>query len=180
MLFVDGENITKRAEEMAQRHNLALTKGARHEPNVFFWFKERAARSPLYHATDSLQLQTNALRAHFYTSVIGNDVVLRSTKEALRALGFEPLVFKRSKGDRPSKGVDIALTKDMLSHAHQNHYDVAILVSGDGDYVPLVEEVKRLGKVVHVAAFSSGLSEDLKLAADYFYDLDRLIAEFPV
>ena len=32
----------------------------------------------------------------------------------------------------------------------EDHYDVAVLIAGDGDYVPLVEEVKSLGKVVYV------------------------------
>jgi len=47
----------------------------------------------------------------------------------------------------------------MLSHAFLNNYDVATLIAGDADYVPLVEEVKRLGKVVYVLFFvSNGLS----------------------
>jgi len=46
------------------------------------------------------------------------------------------------------------------------------LIAGDGDYVPLVEEVKHLGKRVLVIFFSedSGLSPALKLAADDFFD----------
>jgi len=31
----------------------------------------------------------------------------------------------------------------MLSHAFLDHYEVACLVTGDADYIPLVEEVKR-------------------------------------
>lgn len=63
----------------------------------------------------------------------------------------------------------------MLSHAFRGNYDAAILISGDGDYVPVVEEVKRLGKRVHVAFFQSqGLSPDLVRAADSFYDLTDL------
>jgi uncharacterized LabA/DUF88 family protein len=55
----------------------------------------------------------------------------------------------------------------MLGHAYRDDYDVAVLFAGDGDYVPLVEEVKRLGKGVRVASFEgSGLSDDLRLAAD--------------
>ena len=43
-----------------------------------------------------------------------------------------------------AKGVDIALTKDLLSHAFLDNYDAVVLVAGDGDYVPVVEELKRL------------------------------------
>jgi uncharacterized LabA/DUF88 family protein len=52
---------------------------------------------------------------------------------------------------------------------------VAVLVAGDGDYVPLVEEVKRLGKVVIVTSFEGeglGLSPELRLSADIFIGID--------
>ena len=89
----------------------------------------------------------------------------------LWTLGFQAEVFKRNK-ERDSKGVDIALTKDMLTHAFFDHCDVAVLMSGDGDYVPLVKEVKRLGKVVCVGAFSeSGLNPELKLTSDELFDV---------
>ena len=41
---------------------------------------------------------------------------------------------------------------------------------GDGDYVPLVEEVKRLGKIVVCVFFDvgNGLSPALKIACDEF------------
>src|SRR4051794_12186407 len=49
--------------------------------------------------------------------------------------------------ERPgAKGVDISLTKDMLVQAFLGNYDIAVLVAADGDYLPVVEEVKRLGK----------------------------------
>ncbi len=48
------------------------------------------------------------------------------------------------------------------------------LISGDGDYVPLVSEVKRLGKVVCVAFFEdSGLNPELRLSADAFADIGQ-------
>ena len=59
----------------------------------------------------------------------------------------------------------------MLSHAFLDNYPMAVLVAGDGDYVPLVEEVKRLGKIVYVCFFGNGLSPDLKLACDGFHDV---------
>ena len=49
-----------------------------------------------------------------------------------------------------------------------------MLVAGDGDYVRAIEEVKRRGKVVYVVFFQgegAGLSPELRLAADTFFDL---------
>ncbi|MBZ1348971.1 MAG: NYN domain-containing protein [Candidatus Liptonbacteria bacterium] len=53
-----------------------------------------------------------------------------------------------------------------------NSLDVVILVTGDGDFVPLVEYLKwGCGKIVEVAAFSNTTSSKLKESADNFIDL---------
>lgn len=51
------------------------------------------------------------------------------------------------------KGTDINLAVNMLSKGYQNAYDVAILVSGDTDYIPVVRELNHLGKIVVLASF---------------------------
>jgi uncharacterized protein (TIGR00288 family) len=51
--------------------------------------------------------------------------------------------------------------------------DTIVLVSGDGDFVPLVEYLKAKGKQVEVIAFSRTTSTRLKEAADEFIDLDE-------
>ena len=45
------------------------------------------------------------------------------------------------------KGVDVSIAVDMIVNAIDNTYDTAILVSGDGDFVPVVQEVKRIKNV---------------------------------
>ena len=77
------------------------------------------------------------------------------------------------------KGIDIMLATDLLRMAWDNIYDVAILVSGDGDFAYAVQAAKDLGKHVEVAAFPANLSWDLVNVADnrefltpeYFADL---------
>jgi uncharacterized protein (TIGR00288 family) len=83
-------------------------------------------------------------------------------------------VFPRNKNGR-SKGVDITLATDMLTHAHHKNFDIAILITGDGDYVPLVEAVKREGCRVVLWALESGLSPALKKAADHYWDIGELL-----
>ncbi|MGB9804980.1 NYN domain-containing protein [Desulfofundulus sp.] len=75
------------------------------------------------------------------------------------------------------KGVDIKLAVDMLSKAIKNHYDVAILVSGDADFVEVVQEVKDLGKHVELAAFPQQPCYHLKKYADRFILLDEQFME---
>ena len=49
------------------------------------------------------------------------------------------------------KGTDVNVAVNMLSKAYHNAYDVAILVSGDTDYIPVVKELHNLGKTVVLA-----------------------------
>src|SRR5262245_6026602 len=164
MAFVDGENLTLRGQEVAKRDKRNLHDSTEYERDVFLWF--RIGTPPRHPDWTRLTtwLQPDAIRAHYYTSAVGDDDALAKIRERLREIGFDPHVFKRDPKRNRSKGVDIALTKDMLSHAFLNNYDAAVLVAGDGDYMPLVEEVKRLGKIVYVAFFTgdgAGLNPDL-------------------
>ncbi len=84
------------------------------------------------------------LRSYYYTSVVGDSNKIKSVHEALWNLGFHPEVFRKEKQQDKAKGVDIALAKDFLGNAFRHNYDVAFLFTGDSDYLPLVEEVKRL------------------------------------
>jgi len=53
--------------------------------------------------------------------------------------------------------------------------DVIILVTGDGDFIPLVEYLKwGKGRTVEVAAFGRSASGKIKEAADEFIDLEKL------
>jgi uncharacterized LabA/DUF88 family protein len=66
----------------------------------------------------------------------------------------------------------------MLSHAFLGNYQTAVLVAGDGDYVPLVREVQRFGKRVHVWFFGeSGASPELIRVADDFLDISKMFME---
>ncbi len=52
-----------------------------------------------------------------------------------------------------------------------------VLVSGDGDFAPLIRHLRRRGRVVEVASFSEGLSSELVQVADRVIALDRASLE---
>jgi uncharacterized LabA/DUF88 family protein len=194
MVFVDGENFAIRGRAVADEHKVVLERGALYRPDVFLWYPTSASgpalatrerktertlpgEDPRQFCTggERLRLQHWAKRAYYYTSLTGSDEQVNEIRAALVHIGFAPAVFKKPKDQARSKGVDVSLTKDMLSHAFMDNYDVAVLVSGDGDFAPVVDEVKRLGKLVYVAFFvgkSAGLSPALKVAADEFIEMD--------
>jgi uncharacterized LabA/DUF88 family protein len=59
-----------------------------------------------------------------------------------------------------------------MRFAFTDEIDRVYLASGDGDYLPLIQEVMRRGKQVELLAFSSGLNNALPYSADNFFNLD--------
>jgi uncharacterized LabA/DUF88 family protein len=59
------------------------------------------------------------------------------------------------------KGVDTLLATDMVSKAFQNQYDIAVLLTGDDDFIDVVKTVRELGKQVFGLYFESVTSQGL-------------------
>ena len=148
MTFVDGENFTLQGEKLAKEEGVNLIAGRFWRPGDFLWapkIDDREWRhqpqthpptigsSSLYLGYAGVPLEEHGIRATYYTAVQGDDAALESTTDVLSDLGFDPCVFKKPKG-RPSKGVDITLTRDVLAHAFRGNFEVLILVAGDADW----------------------------------------------
>jgi uncharacterized LabA/DUF88 family protein len=58
------------------------------------------------------------------------------------------------------------LATDLLHFAWNDLYDVAILVSGDGDFAYALQAAKNMGKHVEVAYFESNISKSMLDVAD--------------
>jgi len=81
----------------------------------------------------------------------------------------------RGGSGRRQKGVDIQLAVQALKVARSGNADVIALVTGDQDFVPLVEAIRDEGPTVFVLAFKDKVSPDLLNAADrkqVFNDFD--------
>jgi len=95
--------------------------------------------------------------------------------DRLRYLGFR--VVARESFDpvkKEQKEVDVAMACEMVVHALRDNYDIAIVVSGDQDFVPAIQHVQAAGKRVEVAAFGVSIGKALMKAADRFHDLDKV------
>ncbi len=75
---------------------------------------------------------------------------------------FKKIVEKDGKIRYEVKGDDVQLANDMLVGAYEDFYDIAILVSGDEDFKPVVRTVKRLGKRAENIFFRGGSSSRLR------------------
>lgn len=93
--------------------------------------------------------------------------------ESLTKQGYE-LRMKELQvfGDGTKKGDwDVGITVDALRYAKK--LDVVILVTGDGDFVPLVHALQAEGVRVEGMAFGLASSIKLKEAVDAFTDLSQ-------
>jgi uncharacterized LabA/DUF88 family protein len=68
--------------------------------------------------------------------------------------------------------LDLVLAVDVIRRV--DSMDVMALLSGDGDFVPVVDLVREKGVRVEVYAFVESLAEELRLATDAFYDLHAM------
>lgn len=76
-------------------------------------------------------------------------------------------------GRMTEKQVDVYLATQMVALAYEDAYDVAILLSGDSDFVPAVELAQQKGKIVSVVSTTNSLSDELRCRADRFDLIDR-------
>ena len=126
------------------------------------------------------------VRAHFYNSVteiVGDDQAYDPVRPLLDWLDYNGFSVTRkvvrefpdsSRKARASFCVD--LTVDALRLAPRIRH--AVLFTGDGDYVPLVNELKAQGVRVSVVSTreteSSMVSDDLRRACDNFIDVKAI------
>ncbi len=93
--------------------------------------------------------------------------------EALGKMGIETKTknLQIFSGGAKKGDWDVGLAVDAIKLAPK--LDAVILVSGDGDYVPLVEYLQNMGCQVEVMSFGKSSSAKLIDACDDFIDLDE-------
>lgn len=73
------------------------------------------------------------------------------------------------------KGDDTHLVSDLVGEAYEDLYDTAIIVSGDEDFVSPIKRVRKLGKKIENAWFSSSSSYNLRNACECSIHLNKLL-----
>ncbi len=112
------------------------------------------------------------IRAEMFRTYI-YDCEMKSNERLLSSLnkidGFQVRkgVIQHSDRGYRQKQVDILIALDMIKLSMKNRIDDIILVTGDGDFVPVIEFVKGESVKVHVRSGSS-YNKELREAADNF------------
>mgnify|MGYP003624277553 CR=1 FL=1 len=174
MSFIDGENLVFCYQSLIKQGEIPKQENYFLE-DTYVWNKE------------TLYLrQMENIRATYYTYAVGSSNMINDIQNELRNMYFKmdnksvlpnrltPCVFKKDKKTRKTKGVDIKMTVDILSNVYQDNLDTVFLVAGDGDYLPLIKEIRRFGKQIYLAFFTTGLNENLLNYVDHYICLDKL------
>lgn len=98
--------------------------------------------------------------------------------EALEHIGYEVKTkdLQVFYGGNKKGDWDVGIAIDAIKLAPK--LDVVVIVSGDGDYVPLVEYLQSIGQKVEAVAFGRSASGKLIEATDSFLDLDKDTKKF--
>lgn len=107
------------------------------------------------------------------------DIDQSSFIDALLRLGYEIKSKElRVRGDGTAKGDwDMGIAIDTISISPK--LDTVVLVTGDGDFVPLVEKLKASGCRVEVLSFEKSTAKELIDAATEYTALEQSFLDFP-
>jgi len=180
MVFVDGENLLFRYQASIDGGKKPAG-NVRHSQDIYVWPTNGLQQVP--------QL-VGVKRVSYYTSLVASDDKIEEAKLKISEVRYNfladergrhssgtlvPKVFKKPKNIQKSAAVDVNIVVDALAAASDPAVDLICLVSGDRDYLPLIQRVMTLGKVCVVLALSSGLSSELRHAPDHFQLLDPIM-----
>ena len=99
----------------------------------------------------------------------GYDVILKERKQRSFVC---PVCGERTEKSE-EKGVDVALSTDLLMHGVQGSFDIAVVLSNDSDLIPAIRFISRRGKKVIHASFLPEEGEDVALSCWYSMELRR-------
>ena len=142
--------------------------------NVFYAAKAAGVDIDYVTLLKSASAGRDLVRAYAYTGLDPDNENQRNFHDFLRRSGYK-VVSKdiRKYGDGKVKAnLDIELVVDMMKTAR--NLDIAIVVSGDGDFAPAIRAVQEQGVRVEVISFRGNTSSDLMDVADIFIDITQL------
>ena len=184
-LFVDGSNFYHGLKQNGLfgkfKYDQLLSVLSKHYnvKNIYFYdaiknFRiepEQYAKQQAFHARLMNAIPNLVIRARKLQYVFSNQKLENAQKKAKFCEKCSPKIkpFLHEAGlirSTKEKGVDVLLVADMIKGAFQNRYEVALLASGDADFVPAVELVQNLKKEVINIHVYTGSSSELRMASN--------------
>ena len=181
MLFVDGENLTMRYQDILSSGRKPR-RGVKHLQDTYVW------NPRMTHG--SYGGLPNVVRVYYYATVTGDQEKIEEIRLRLSGMSYAslssgemhsaqlvPVVFKKPKKSQKTRNVDIQIVIDVMRFSFGGAVDRIYLASGDGDYLPLINDVMRRGTQLELLAFNSGLNPALSSAVDRVHPLEDIFFE---
>jgi uncharacterized LabA/DUF88 family protein len=72
---------------------------------------------------------------------------------------------------------DLKMAINVMEYLYEVRFQNLILMSGDGDFIPLVNKAKRMGKKVIIVSYKDALNPGLAYVADEVHFVDDLVKD---
>ena len=89
--------------------------------------------------------------------------------------GLEPIFLELNHDDNKEKGVDVALAVSAINKAHNLNMECAIIISNDGDFEPLIHNLRKYGVYTIVIPFIPDYSKVDQVSARLSRSCDVII-----
>jgi uncharacterized LabA/DUF88 family protein len=142
--------------------------------NIFYAAKAAGVDIDYVTLLKSATAGRDFVRAYAYTGLDPENENQRQFHSFLSRSGYKVISKDiRKYGDgRIKANLDIELVVDMMRMGQ--HLDIAVVVSGDGDFAPAIRAVQQMGVRVEVISFRGNTSSDLIDVADVFTDITQI------
>ena len=161
MIFIDAEYVIQKLQ--------------RYTPRLRKFFRRKDVE--WYNIVKWITGRRKLVRCYYYSAEFSreeNPATYKEQKEYLQNLQVSIPYFSVKLGrlvrinrEWVQKGLDVKIALDMFSKAVSDQYDVAVLISGDSDFVEVIHEIKEhYGKGVELYTFDRAIYDTLKAAPD--------------
>lgn len=142
--------------------------------NLFYSAKSASVEVNYCRLLDCAVAGRDLIRACAYTGVDPDNPNQRKFIDFLRANGYKVICkdIHKYEGGRIKANLDIEMAVDIMLLSE--NLDVVVLISGDGDFVRLLEAVQLKGVRCEVISFGISTSNELIEAADQFTEITSL------
>ena len=142
--------------------------------NLFYSAKSAGVEVNYCRLLDMAVAGRDLIRACAYTGVDPDNPNQRKFIDFLRANGYKVVCkdIHKYEGGRIKANLDIEMAVDIMLLSE--NLDVVVIVSGDGDFVRLVEATQMKGVRCEVISFGISTSNELIEAADQFTEITSL------
>ncbi|PSJ21072.1 nuclease [Halomonas sp. ND22Bw] len=141
--------------------------------NLYYTSRQAHGRNVDYNALWARATEGRRVGRALAYAIDRGDEKQRQFQNILRAIGFEVKLkpFIR-RADGSAKGDwDVGITLDAIDHASEA--DLVVLISGDGDFAPLVDRLReRFGVEVEVFGVPAYTADALIRSADRFVPVE--------